>query len=134
MVRFFGRHQLVLNLGVAVEVVQDDFRAESHSVLGDAAEVDQRHLGQPSLELNESGSHIVLTLFGHVEFRVFAQVAERACPLQFLRQLEVELALQRLDLVLELLHDVRRHAGRSRPLEMSCDCNHYRKKRRRAQA
>ena len=86
-----------------------DGRAEADLVVRQLVEVHQRDVADALLEQADPRLDEALALLRGVILRVLAQVAELARALDFLRQLGLELAVQPLDLVLELLEELRLH-------------------------
>ena len=78
-------------------------RAEAGAILRNAIDLDQRDLGDALLQHADPRLDEPLPLFGRLIFGVLAQVAELAGALDLLRQLELQLVVQRLDFVFELL-------------------------------
>src|SRR5262249_17695319 len=104
------KHEL---FAVALDHVQR--RSEAGFVLGNAIDVHQRDLGRAFLQHADARLDEPLPLFRRVIFGVLAQIAQLARALDFLRQLELQLAIQRLDLVLELLDQSIFHRCRHEP-------------------
>ena len=103
------KHQL---LAVALDDVER--RSETGAIGRNAIDVDQRDLGDALLQHADPRLDQALPLFRRVVLRVLAQVAQLARALDLLRQLELQLAIERLDFVLEFLdqtifHRVSRH-------------------------
>ncbi|MNC93929.1 hypothetical protein D3C83_106670 [compost metagenome] len=80
-------------------------RAEPGAVVRDAVEVQHRDLADPLLQHGDAGVDDLLPLLGRLVFGVFAQVAELARPLDLLRQVDLQLALERRNLIVEPLED-----------------------------
>ena len=78
-------------------------RAEAGAIVRNAIDVDQRDFGDALLQHADARFDEPLPLLRRLVFGVLAQVAELARALDFLRQLELQLAVERLDLVFELL-------------------------------
>src|ERR1700686_21959 len=78
-------------------------RAESGPILGNAIDVDERDLGDALLEHADAGFDQPLALLRRRILRVLAEIPELAGALDFPGQLELQLAVERRDLVLELL-------------------------------
>ena len=107
-----GMHELVDDR-VAALGAQVHRRAEPGAVVRDAIEVDQRDLADALLEHRDAGVDDLLPLLGGLVLGVLAQVAQLARALDLLRQLELQLALERGDLVVETLQNAIFH-GRFR--------------------
>ena len=98
----FGHDQLVDDR-LAVAVLEVDGRAEADLVVRDLVEVHQRDLADPLLQHADPRLDEPLPLLGGLVLGVLAQVAQLAGTLDFLRQLGLQLPVQRVDFVLELL-------------------------------
>ncbi len=72
-------------------------------ILRQLVEVHQRDVADPPLQQADPRLDESLTLLGGMILGVLAQVAELARALNFLRQLRFQLAIQLMDLFLELL-------------------------------
>jgi len=77
-------------------------RAESRAVVRNAIDVHDRNLRDALLQHADARFDETLPLFGRGVFRVLAQIAELARALDFLRQLQLQLAIERRDFSLEL--------------------------------
>src|SRR5471030_1718335 len=95
-------HELKAHL---LAVAVDDFegRAEAGTIVGNAIDVDQRDLGHAFLEHADARFDEALPLFRRLVLGVLAQIAELARALDLLRQLELELVVQRVNFVFEFL-------------------------------
>ena len=101
-VRVLGHDELEdERLAVALDDVHG--RAEAGAVVRDAVDVDQRDLRHALLEHADARLDEPLPLLRGLVLGVLAQVAQLARALDLLGQLELQLAVERVDLVLELL-------------------------------
>src|SRR2546422_5638796 len=89
------------------------FRSESHLVARDVGLVDARQLGEAQPQVAQAGRDELLALERCLVLRVLAQIPVRARLLDLLRQYEVDLVIQALDLGLELLFELVEHRGRN---------------------
>jgi hypothetical protein len=88
---------------------------ERRFAVGQLVEVDQRQVGDTLLEHGNPRLDERLPLFRGVILGVLAEIAELPRAFDFLRQLRLELAIERDDLVLELSHQLIFHCSRRRP-------------------
>ena len=84
---------------------QVDGRAEAGLVVRHAVEVDQRDLADALLQHGDAGVDDLLALFRRLVLGVLTQIAQLARALDLLRELYLQLALERRDLVVESLED-----------------------------
>ncbi len=84
-------------------------RTEPDLVVRNAVEVHQRNIADALLEQADPCLDETLAFLRGVVLGVLAQVSELARALNFLREFGLELAVQSLDLVLELLEELRLH-------------------------
>src|SRR5439155_16830897 len=103
----FGRvcvlmHDELKHLFLAVALDDVYRRAESRAVVRNAIDVHDRNLRDTLLQHADARLDETLPLLGRGVFRVLAQIAELARALDFLRQLQLQLAIERRDFSLEL--------------------------------
>jgi hypothetical protein len=82
-----------------------DGRSERRSVARKAIEIHQRDLADALLQHRNARVDDPLPLFGGFVFRVLTQVAVLARALDFSRELDLQLALERGDFVVESLEN-----------------------------
>src|SRR5258705_12552391 len=82
-----------------------DGRSERRSVARKAIEIHQRDLADALLQHRNARIADPLPLFGGFVFRVLTQVAVLARTLDFSRELDLQLALERRDFVVESLEN-----------------------------
>ena len=98
----FGHHELKDQLlAGALDDVQR--RSEAGAIGRDAIDVEQRDLRHALLQHADARLDQPLALLGRVVLGVLAQVAQLARAQDFPRQLDLQLAIERVNLVLELL-------------------------------
>src|SRR5687768_7165711 len=103
-VGFLGHDELVHD-GVAALVAKVHRRAEAGTIAWNAIEVYHRNLAHPLLEHRDARVDDILPVLGSLVLRVLAQIAKLARPLDLLRQIHLQLALEGGDLVVETLDD-----------------------------
>src|SRR5687767_14823136 len=82
-----------------------DRGSEAGAVVRDAVEVDHRDLADALLQHRDARVEDRLTLFGRFILGVLAQIAQLAGALNLLRKIDLQLALERGDFVVELLQN-----------------------------
>ena len=82
-----------------------DGGSEAGLAVRDAVEVDHRDLADALLQHRDAGVDDVLALLGGLVLGVLAQVAQLARALNLLRQLDLQLALERRDFLVETLEN-----------------------------
>ena len=100
----FGHHELVDDR-VAVLDAKVHGRSEARAVVRDAIQVHHRDLADALLQHRDARVDDLLTLLRGLVLGVLAQVAQLARALDLLRQLDLQLALERGDFVVEFLEN-----------------------------
>src|SRR4029077_8834493 len=85
-----------------IEILDGDAGAEPYPVAGNVGLTHARQLGKPQPQVTQPGRDELLPLERSLVLGVLAQVPVRACPLDLLREHEVDLVIQALDFRLEL--------------------------------
>ena len=101
-----GDDDLVDDLVARVLVLQRDHRAEPDLVARDPVEVHEGERGEPPVQLRDARLQEALPLLGALVLGVLAEVPVLARPQDLLRQGDLELVVELVDLVLEPLLDV----------------------------
>src|SRR5262245_16858988 len=99
------RHDELIDDPLAALVLEVYGGSEADLPARDAIEIHEGDLTDPLLELADARLDETLPFLRGLVFRVFAEVAELAGPLDLLRQLGLQLAFELRDLVLEFLQD-----------------------------
>ena len=95
-----GHHERKHHL-LAVAVDHVERRSEAGAISRNPIDVEQRDLGDALLEHADAGFDEALPLFRRMVFRVLPKVAQLAGALDLFRELELQLMIERLDLLLE---------------------------------
>ncbi len=99
------RHDQLIDDGVPRLGAQVHRRSEARAIGRNAIEVDHRDLADTLLEHGDTRIDDILALLRRFVLGVLAQVAQFAGALNLLREIDLQLALQRGDLVVEFLED-----------------------------
>src|SRR5260370_13377637 len=91
------RHDdLILGAAAVIEVFEFDAAAQSDGVARDRIEVDHREFGDSRFQARDPRAYKFLPSLRHRPLRILGEVPMGTCPLQFLGQVDGQLALQRL--------------------------------------
>ena len=111
-VRLLGGHDLVDGLLAVARVAHVDDRAEAHLAPRDPVEVDEGQRGHAAVELADARLQEALPLLGRLVLGVLAQVAVLARGQDLLGELDLQLVVERPDLLLQPLLYIEHSANR----------------------